>query len=145
MVSYELLAIVFTGLALAVSIIYYSYTIRNQSLAIKTQNRLEKRKVQLDLLNRQITFYSELDGRLNEDNASEVSDPINFINEKFTQADVKTKYSDLAIGTSAIQISNFYNARPSNANGDWLLSDLLESIYNDLEALKKKRNALLNT
>lgn len=144
MVSNELLAIVFTGLALAVSIIYYSYALRNQSLAIKTQNRLEKRKVQLELLNRQITFHSELDGRLNEDNASKVSDPLKFINEKFTQANIKTRYSDLAIGATATHISNFYNARPSNENGERILFDLLESVHTDLETLKKKRDELLS-
>jgi hypothetical protein len=97
----------------------------------------------LELLNRRIAFYSELDGRLNERDTRRHTDPMGFLAEKFAQANVKTLYNDLAVGESRIHIGNFLTAPPMyKAEQDRLLFNLLASVHFDLEELKKERDKL---
>jgi hypothetical protein len=145
MASFEFLAIVIAALSLAASIIHYSYTIRNQTEAIRAQIKADKRKVTLDLLNRQITFYSDLDGRLDENDARKVTDPLGFIDEKFKQANVASKYNDLALEKTRARISNYYTSLDqTDVASGLILQHLLQSVYEDLEYLREKRDVLLS-
>ncbi|MFC1803107.1 hypothetical protein ACFL0D_03970 [Thermoproteota archaeon] len=144
MTSFEFLAIVLTGLGLTASIIYYSMHLRNQNIARKAQIQSDKNRRALDLINKQIEFYADLEGRLDEDDLRKITNPMSFIEEKFNQANVRTKYNDLALERAQVNILKFYNGGVMSHEDQLdLFDDLQMAVLQDLNELKKKREELV--
>lgn len=144
MASLEFLAFIITLLIGSGTLIYYSMNLREQNITRREQINLEKDRRILDLINKQIEFYSSLNGRLDEEDSRKMTNPMSFIGEKFSQVDVKAKYSDLALEKTQFNILKFYGGRITDYEDqlDFLL-DLQRSVSQELIELKKKRNKLL--